>query len=696
MKHLVTENQVALLKSKVITPNESKGLSRAQVMVTQAALMEQGYMLSEAAFSALVAGGSEDWLRMFYDDVLATAREVNGNDRRYVPMYQNFPKEVMNMSDGELFWNAICHYWSNGTWSPVSIQAERPVSLERGTYIMLEPIGEKGFHDIFTSLVSANQSLTPLDREIVEWFVKSEWPLKMSSVIPFKETLCLLAALKVEGLPPLSATDILRIAVHLSGGDVSLPAVPPKMARASAWSSKKELNPARDKFKFKNFTRAERRYLMGLMEASKMDLGEMKLKRERWLRLGEKLHPSEFAGMYTKTLERFDALRNETVVSWYGQVERAFLTSFEEGLDKLSERPGEFVRRLDALIRRNLTKLDSILSAFDRASEGSSAKVLYEAYQHFATRTVSKARSVMIKGARKRTPLPTLPVLSENIVAKIQTGTLNQLGKRFGKLEPLGKVYIDPELQYIPLPTNMRSMSPTARPVIRGQFIPFDNPDAKVIRSFVFWIDENGDQDLDLSATFLGMGKREVLSYSTNGLKIGKCVHSGDVRNRRGNCAEYIDINMADALTRGHRYVVVDVHNYRGEGLAKVKTQAGMMEREFSESNPLWVPSTLQNCFQMTSESSSTLMFVIDLERRGYIYLDVDTNGLPMASTNVEEVLKAVQQYANPPAFSVYHLLKIHSQVRGSQVETPEEADTVFMMEDFKHSYEKTCQFMGI
>ncbi|MFM7989328.1 MAG: hypothetical protein ACKPKO_59440, partial [Candidatus Fonsibacter sp.] len=57
------------------------------------------------------------------------------------------------------------------------------------------------FSKIFTDLVSINTSLTPQDLEIVKWFVSSGETLVFPNVIPFKENLCTLAGMGIEGLP---------------------------------------------------------------------------------------------------------------------------------------------------------------------------------------------------------------------------------------------------------------------------------------------------------------------------------------------------------------------------------------------------------------------------------------------------------------------------------------------------------------
>jgi hypothetical protein len=261
-------------------------------------------------------------------------------------------------------------------------------------------------------------------------------------------------------------------------------------------------------------------------------------------------------------------------------------------------------------------------------------------------------------------------------------------------MDTLGNCWIDEELKKIPLPTNMRSMNFSTKPTIRGQRVPLDNPDAKVIRPFVHWMDKRGSEDLDLSVTFVGEKVSDVLSFSN--LKVGKSCHSGDVRHRQGPCAEYIDIDIQDALKRGYKYVVIDVRNFNGGSLSSVETSFGIMEREHPESNRTWLPETISNCQSLESTSSNTLIAIIDLETKEYIMLDIDSSGFVTARSDFKNTLKVIQQYAELPKVSVYDLVLLHVEGRGKQVTLDENIDTFFKYEDFSYSYEETGKLMGV
>jgi hypothetical protein len=690
---ILSKNTVALYKGFVSLSVSSEN-NHSLALTVQANLMQYGYMLSEEALNSLASATKKEIIQ-FNDEAIEFLKENMGGRYDYQPLYKNFPEEVMSMSDCELFFNQIIHYLSNGEWSPESVEMERPVRFENINYTVLEPISEQEFMNIFTDLCSINTSLTPVDSMIVVWFCK-EYGNSMNSflpkVVPFKEVLCMLASFGLN-VPITSVTDVLRVAIYMSGGDVSLPKVPRKMVKANAWTKTKIANPAREKFKFKNFTRAERKYILSLLEQTNCDAKEGVLKANRWVRLGERLHPTEYKNKFPKAAKFFDEIRNENPTSWYSDVNKAFSTSFENGLIKLSERSGEFSRRMDALIRNNPNNIKMIMDYFTASAAKSSNKVLFEVYTHFESRAKKQDyRRVTIKGSRKAYPLPTLEALPVRVIGAVQQSIWDILRNKFSSLDKLGKVYIDDELRKIPLPTNMRSLNMTLKPKVRGQRTRFENPDANVIRAFVHWMDENGHEDLDLSATFIGEDKTNLVSFHSP--RFENNIHSGDVRYRQGPCAEYIDIDIADTLAKGYRYVMVDVRNFNGRSLASVDSVFGLMEREHPEANNMWYPQTITNCQMLQSESTNTLVTILDLQSKEYIFIDEDTDNSPVASLDRKNIIDIVNYYSQLPAVSVFDILLLHTEARGLLVENKEDADTCFMIEDFTNSYEDIAKMM--
>lgn len=706
-----TKEQIAFQKGLVITPSKSqptsKFLTKQEKLSLQAELMQFGYVLSEKALSVV----SVDW----FNEIVPFLKKTLGIGN-YTPFYKNFPQQVMELSNVELYWNAILHYWSLGTWEPSYELKERGFAFENVKFKTIELGTEEDFRKIFTNLISINQSITENDKKIVEWFVKnySDVDKLMPKVIPFKETLCILAGYNLN-VPVQTVTDVLRIAVYFSGGDISLPAVP-KITVDTVRSGRKQwfFNnlknsqiEAREKFKFKNLNRSRRKYLLSLLEQTNLDLGEMKLKLERWLRLGEVLHVGEYKNRFPKSYAAFNTLRNDikSIQTFESKIEEGFRTAIKtkkqvdliKALAFLQKRPGVFARKLDWLLRT----FDStaVLSAFYEIAPKVSKKVLWELYNHFLNRGTSHTRTIMIKGKRSiKKTLPTLPPMSKIQVIKIQNAILDCIITHFSQLEKLGKVWIDEKLSKIPLPSSMRSVNTSVKTYVRGTRVPFSTT-VKVIRPYIHWFDVHGNEDLDLSVGFYDLNLKSLGHISFTNLKeeqFNAC-HSGDIRHRKGACAEYVDIDINTAVNKGVRYAMVQVHNYQNRPMHTMKDCVfGLMEREFPKANEIFVPKTITNAVALANESSTVCVAILDLVEREYIWLDLElqSRGLATIESTTSEVNQMIKGTLNTEFLSVYDLLTLHGESRGTIVSNKEDADIIFEYDEFVTSYEKIATYM--
>jgi len=671
------------------------------VSTVQANLMKYGYMLDREAFEAM-ATTDLAWIKEWHDEIINYLRTQLGDDKEYRLFYNNFPDEVMEKSDCEIFFERILHYWSNGTWIPESKPMTKELNFEFVKYKEIKFATEEEFKNIFKQLVSLNQSLTPQDQEAVDWFVDEYGKdLPMPSAIPFKETLCRLAS-KGLNVPVKTATDVLRIAAYMSYGSAEI-SLPKRYVKENAWDHEWVLNPELEKMKFRKFSYDEKMHLLGLLEKTGANKYEMAIWKKRWIRLGEKLKPGRYKDRFPLAFASFDYLRNaKHTRTWYSFVEQAFERSLEEGLERLAERPGEFLRRLDALLRNNAGQEELVLSYFQRVGVGASNKVLFSLLKHFKDRTKRQARSVLHKKALKRIDLPTLEPISAELNDAILATVKEILAEKFSQLDDLGKCWIDPNLKNVAMPEDMRTMLESDVVVTRGSRVRFDNPEAKVIRFYVHWDAGSRGTDLDLSAyLYRDNGHGIDLYYGTTGLKIQAgndiiATHSGDVRNVPGPCAEYIDIDIEKALKQGFRYVMMKVHDFSGAGLNKQQTVCGFMEREHPEANNLtWRPDTVANAIKLDTPATTVNIMILDLKTREYIMVIERSSGYPSPAVDSTGTPIALQKYLEPPKFSVYDLLELHAKNRGQLVPV-EEAETQFLYDDFVSSYEALGEWMGV
>ena len=692
----MTKNIVALLNGLVYLPesDEANGLAAT----IQYELMQAGYMLDSDAFRAVEHAPYNEAVN-FHREVIDYLRYMLGDMGDFKPFYKGFPREVMEKSHFELFINQLFHYWSDGTFIPDGWKGERPAALEHPRYTMLHRAEPNDFENIFTTLCAANQSLTQQSRDIILWFVR-EYPdvtRLLPEAIPFKETLCMLAA---EDMPVrlATATDVLRLAVYLSGGDISLPPVPPSKYVIMCFGVPREyVNKASLAFRFKKFTRRERRLILTHLEQSTCDASEMVLRAEQWKRLGEILHVGDYAKRYPRSAEAFCAVRNYAR-SWYAAVEAT--DSLEERIAILSQRPGEYMRRVDHLLRmaQNETEQKAVINSFTQLLPRVSSKVLYELYNHFLRRTdADAARSILIKGKRIPIFLEKLPTMDVTLVKQLNNYIEEELKRRYTTAEPLGKVYIDQRLKNVPLPLQMRGLNPSLKTRIRGTRVPLDNPNAQVIRFYLHWKDKDGTEDLDLFAAFINDSIEnpavDSISWATD-LKSNCAVHSGDVRHVVGDCAEYIDVIM-DEARKSYHYVIVTASNFERRPMSSVDAAFGYMEREYPEANTIWMPETTTNSFRFSSESDGVNMVIIDLHKNEYIVLDIDSaSHLPFENLHATLLHDVLHLYTATPMLNMYTLLSWHAAVRGELVECAEDADIIMDYENFSSQYTECLKYM--
>ena len=673
------------------SPVESGDHVELLVHTVQAELMNLGYILDSAGILYLVTVSREDIIR-FHDEVIAYLTYIKG-DGDYRPLYDGFPQQVMEMSEVELFVNAIRHYRSNGEWVPNAYTKSKPTAFEHPTYKMLSPCSEAKFNRIFTDILSVNQSITPMDKEVVTWFLENKpWNTVrdlLPKTIPFKENLCFLLGTAAYVFLDYTYTDILRTATYMSGGDVSLAT----NTRFRLTNQQRERIMQMLELKTRGNQREGQEFLDSLEDLKKY--------RGKWLALFNHIHADSkrfrkpcYANVQRVVeLLRFHA---DKIHTWNAKVENLDL---DPKLLELTKRPGELARRMASLFGKGEDGL--VIGALAMVASKISNKVLFELYRYFeGRREDQKQRIVFIKGARKPVKLTPLPKLSAALVDEVQYLILLTVKVKLQSWPKLGKVIIDEKLKNIPLPTNMRSISETDTPVVRGTRMPINVDQTKTVRFYVHWKDERGTEDLDLSATLLGMGQRITVSW--NGLyKLGgkECLvaHSGDVRYRKGDCAEYIDINIKELRKQGLRYVLVDVRNFEGRSMKSLNPAFGYMEREHPESNKTWIPNTVATSWRLQSEARACIAVMIDLETMEYIPLDIDSNSIT-ATGDAESILTAMRMYMEPPKLSVHDLVMWHAESRGAEViEQTEEGEEVthFRFEDFAGSYIETLKLMA-
>lgn len=629
-------------------------------------------------------------------ETLQTLRTLRGVTN-YRPMYPNFPEQVAEASDAELYLNAIFHYFSfvladvtdnaDFIWLPKYAKIDREPLDEKVKLTKLGLGVEKDLWDIVLSLVTSNTSISETDKKDLTQLIQLGY-YAFPDKIPYKENLCVYAAALVNARIVTgwnlnwfkTGTDVLRLATALSGGDVSLA----------------------ENTKFRSFKRFERRLLMTLLSHVGDLIESFARDPERWIRLGERLHPAEFKGFEYKAVKgAFSLLRNNVRLKTFNSETEELLIAEDifPLLNHLRQRPGELARRLDHIFTLS-DKIESalVVRAFRQVADQISTPVLLQVLTHFKNRPTQDMRVVFPKGslAAVQALEGSRPKIATDLCSKIVQSCEAALEDRFSDLSVLGKVYIDPELKNYLLPFSQRSASKSLRTLVRGSKISF-SAEKDTIRFFIHWknigvgkkgstsgFGADGRVDLDLSAVMYSHDWKNMGAVWYGNLRdqAYKAYHSGDITSAPNGASEFIDVDIPSVIKYGGRYVAMSVNAFTGQSFVDVpECFAGWMLRQQPQSGEVFEPKTVEDKIDLTTEGKAVMPLIIDLVERRVIWADAAItvgrygSNIRNSADTVALIGQAFTKIAKP---TLYDLLTLHASARGHIVADPKNADVVF------------------
>ena len=690
-KNRVFINDDDMLKSL----SAATGEKNKQIVATMNKNIEVfGYTMSEALFDKLVHMKAKN-REVVYDVLVNGLTELTGADKVYNPMYPNFPESVMERDDFELYFNAIVHYWSFGTLLPYEEKKERAPLFNTAKVKVLEAGSFDDLNDIFNNLCASKTSLSKSDVDDMIFILNSA-KVTLPDEIPFKENAACICRLLVDtGVDTdgslcrkyvKTATDVLRLVTAMSDGDVSLA----------------------ENTKFRNLKRSERRVIMNLLAGCGNASEDMSRYAGRWIRVGEKLHPGEFAknGRYAKVVQAFGVIRNDgKIQSFAGRVDAAVVSGdVNTVVSLLKKRPGEFARRIDFLLRTFDKDADrkTVIMGFASVAKDVSSTVLLQVREHFINKLDGSddmrvffpkgnlARSYYVKNDKTETvPEDAMKM----VIAVCESALVNIYGNR----EFLGKVYIDEALKDYTVPFSLRSAGKTMTAVSRGSRIAIDD-NTKVIRPFIWWTNTKNDIiDVDLSVVVFADDWNCLEHVSYTNLKSNRfgIYHSGDIRNGGPidgeGVAEFIDLDIEKALSAGARYAVFNVYNFSNENFSKMEHAAfGFMTRSDMNSGEIFEPSTVKQRMDLASATTTCIPVIFDLKERVFVWCDMaltadhvrDGYGGINVESNLPSVVVTCKAMVDVKKPNLYDLFTFNAKARGIIIDNPDEADVRFGLDD--------------
>ena len=669
--------------------------SRRQTATIMKNIQAYGFTFDRSLFDAVMVLDDDD-RKEFYFDLVNKLKKLVGADKVYKPFYPNFPQQVIEASEFELFFNAMVHYWSYGKIVP-SYEAKERFPLIDDVKLKVLSLGTyEDLVEIFKNLLGSKTSLSEQDKADVSEFISTHYNFYevLPEEIPLKENVALLGKMILDNAAfkkadkiqryYKTATDVLRLITCLSDGDISLA----------------------EKTHYRSLRRCERRMIMDLLAGCGNILEDMYRYQYEWIRVGEIVHPSEYKQLkYKGVVEAFQKIRNDKKPLFVpGLVQQAIRNKDMLGAaEMLKSRPGDFARQLDKLLREaNNKDKNYIVNCFANVAKEVSTPVLLQVRQHFADRYKEDNYRVFFPKGKLSNVVSVrndLSPINTNVCDSIVKICNNALISQFKSKEYLGKVFIDYDFKDFLVPFSQRSASTSGKHLVRGSRVHIKG-NTNVARAYCWWTNIPGGGwanrvDLDLSAAIYDEHWNFVEHVSYTRLRSSDllAIHSGD-RTDGGSpdgqgVAEFIDINI-DRIAKRGRYVAFQVYSYTGQHFNQMPNSTfGWMEREDMNSGEIFEPSTVEMNIDLNSDSKVCIPVVFDCVDRSFVWCDI---AMPIAQTrthyfgnNIESNLKGVtavcyaMTHLRKP--NLYDLVKLNVAARGEIVAKREDADVIFSLD---------------
>lgn len=443
-----------------------------------------------------------------------------------------------------------------------------------------------------------------------------------------------------------TATDVLRVAAVLLGGNPRL------------------VEPMR----LRSVSRALRRAVLEALEHLPAEhvVEDMWRHRGLWKRIGERLHPYEYAERLPLATLAFAAVRQTRldgatfgaavrdeargvatiriadgrarVTPWASAVEdRLRDGDARAAAERLGQRPGELLRRVDHLIRvaqvRQPDALAAVIGAIEAATVRGAPAMLLGLASHIARRTEPWPRRVFFPGgevlkawgtADRREPLRSDAIGA--VVALMRAELVSRAGAR----RNFARGVIDRVLVDLRMPSAERVAPRTRVAWPRGSELGLPG-DSAPLRLFVHWEEPTGARaDLDLSVAMFDAQWRHTATCDLANLVVGErvAVHSGDRTSAPPplGASEFVDLDIDRLRALGARHAVMVVFSYDSVPFERLTHGFAGFTPSPHNGEP-FDPRAVAQRFDLQGSSAITVPLVIDLAARRMRWLDVHITG---------------------------------------------------------------------
>lgn len=625
-------HRILIGRDLIAIPAAAGAPAPAASLVTVAAnIAHYGFALSAEAYAAFARLGEAE-LAAWWSEVELVLAVLTGADKKMESfvVYKNFPAEVLAMDEVEYWTRQILMYW--GLPNELVTQPELPRAplADAPAFRMLQLAGADALPRAMQALFALPARWIDAQWEDVQLLVGTLDRQVELAELPFVENRIRLAAFLLErgaGVTVAAATDVLRLAAALSGGDASL----------------------REPCKLRRFTRRERKYLLAMLEGAAHLDEDLARRREPWKRLLHLLHPGDYRDRFPRVVAAYDKLYNgEAVPSFNADLERLLGARDREALSLLQTRPGEYMRRLHATL---LAFGPDSVRAFGEVI--GKLKTIQLLKLHRYLETVNERAWRMFPPRGNWSKVQIVPASQQRRLPRAVRGDLlgmlgGELARRLGDVGP---VAVAPEAARVKLQTSDGELSPFGR----GTVFPIPER-IRFVRTATYWKTgatgtnawfDNGWNFCAEDWSPLGCCAWNVARYHD------AAIFSGDPTNSKeleGRACQMIDLYLERLVQHGVRYAVWTVLCFSRITFAQaIDVHAALQWGEDPQAGKLFEPSRCQLSFPLRGDSLTKYVAYIDLARRELVYIDAN---LParVSSANANGKLLA----RNMPAFVEY------------------------------------------
>jgi hypothetical protein len=659
---ILIENGLVALPSK-----GSKQPTRQQLVTILSNITYYGFALSELAYTKVRQADVSE-LEKWWASIELALKSVTGDDKKMADfvVYKNFPKEVLNMTEADYWFRQILMYWGFPNEYFTEEVEEREVVVEKLPVKVLQPANDGSFLNIFNSLLQSPVRWIDRQWEVVQELLDTGLEPDISN-ISFKENMVLLVVLLMEKgyrVVVKTATDVLRLAVGLSDGDVSL----------------------RTKSRLRQFSRPERRFLLSLLECCKNIEEDVARRRGQFKRFFFRLHPGDYKERFRNVTVVYDKLyRGAKIETFNSEIERLLAEDNPEALDLLLTRPGEFLRRLRVAVAKYG---DDAVEAFYEVMPRLTVHQLVKIEKHLLTVNDRKYRTFPPRGNwTKLQVIEQLPEYrwDETSAAQLSKAIALEIRRRISEIVPAVKM--SPDVVKVKLQGNDSELTSYGRGTV------FDIPEnITFLRSASYWKTggnyhntwfDNGWNFFDENWKSAGVCCWTDVQFG-RGVAAGAAVFSGDPTNSKdleGRACQMIDLYLDKLAKQGVRYAVWNILCFSHITFDQAEEVfAALQWGEKPQANKIFDPARCVFSFPIAGSSMTKYIAYVDIQERKLVYLDANLYGCVQSARNngntLEEKMPAFVEYLDslPSVFDLFKGLPLSNNAMPVLYEDGEEA----------------------